>query len=138
MILFVTILGIVLSILIFLNRAERYGPNFYFALFVFCHSFFAVTSFALLSSEFSWLVTKVYPFSILMNMAAGPLMYLYFASVFQPNFKFNKYYLLHFLPSLLFFINATPYLFMDAHDKKEFINSFLNNPSSFVIFHLSR
>lgn len=128
MILFVTILGIVLSILIFLNRAERYGPNFYFALFVFCHSFFAVTSFALLSSEFSWLVTKVYPFSILMNMAAGPLMYLYFASVFQPNFKFKKYYLLYFLPSLLFFINATPYIFMDSHDKKEFINSFLINP----------
>jgi hypothetical protein len=129
MIFFVTILGIVLSILIFLNRAERFGSNFYLALFIFCHSFFAITSFAFLSSEFRWLVTRVYPFSVLMNMSAGPFLYLYFASVFQPNFKFRKKYLFHFLPSVLFFINASPYLFMGEAEKNAFINAFLNDHS---------
>jgi AraC-like DNA-binding protein len=129
MIFFVTILGIVLSILIFLNRAERFGSNFYLALFIFCHSFFAITSFAFLSSEFRWLVTRIYPFTVLMNMSAGPLLYLYFASVFQPNFKFRKKYLFHFLPSVLFFINASPYLYMGDAEKNAFVNAFLNDHS---------
>lgn len=129
MIFFVTILGIVLSILIFLNRAERFGSNFYLALFIFCHSFFAITSFAFLSSEFRWIVTKVYPFSVLMNMSAGPFLYFYFASVFQTNFKFSKKHLFHFVPSVLFFINASPYLFMGEAEKNTFVNSFLNNHS---------
>jgi AraC-like DNA-binding protein len=129
MIFFVTILGIVLSILIFLNRAERFGSNFYLALFIFCHSFFAITAFAFLSSEFRWFITRIYPFSVLMNLSAGPFLYLYFASVFQPNFKFSKKHLLHFVPSVLFFINASPYLFMGESEKNAFVNAFLNNHS---------
>ncbi len=128
MIFFVTVLGIVLSVLIFINRAERFGPNFYFALFIFCHSFFAITSFAILSEGFRWFVAHIYPYSVLLNMAAGPFMYIYFQSVFKPDFKFNKYHLLYFIPSVLFFINSAPFIFMDPVAKDQFIDQFMADP----------
>ncbi len=134
MIFFVTVLGIVLSILIFINRAQPFGPNFYFALFFFCHSFFAVTSFAFLSEGFRLFIANIYPYSVILNMAAGPLMYIYFLSVFKPEFKFKKYHLLHFIPSVLFFLNGSPYIFMDAALKNRMIDEFLTNPA--IVFKL--
>jgi AraC-like DNA-binding protein len=130
LIFFVTVLGIVLSFLIFINRAERFGPNFYFALFFFSHSFFAVTSFAFLSEGYRVFIANIYPYSIILNMASGPFLYIYFKAVFKPNYKFKKVYLLHFLPSLLFFINGFPYLFMDSELKNRLINEFTTNPAT--------
>lgn len=125
MIYFVTVLGFVLSVLIFINRTERFGSNFYLASFIFFNSFYSITSFSFISSEFRWIITKIYPFVILPNMAAGPFLYLYFASVFKPNWKFKTIHLLHFLPSVLFFINGTDYLFWDSVEKNKLINTFL-------------
>lgn len=128
MIFFVTILGIVLSILIFLNRAVRFGSNFYFALFIFCHSIFAVTSFSFLSEGFRAFIAQAFPYSVIFNMAAGPLMYIYFLSIFRPNFKFKSIYFLHFIPSLLFFINGSPYIFMESLSKSQLIERFITDP----------
>jgi hypothetical protein len=58
-------------------------------------------------------------------MAAGPFMYLYFASIFRDDFKFKRIHLLHFLPSLLLFINGTDYLFWDSTQKAKLIQGFM-------------
>jgi len=129
LIFFVTVLGIVLSFLIFINRAERFGPNLFLALFIFCHSFFAVTSFAFLSEGFRYIISYVYPYSVILNMAAGPLMYFYFASVFKPSFKFTRWHLLHFIPSIFFFLNGSPFIYMDPIAKERLIEEFLTSPA---------
>lgn len=125
MIFFVTALGFILSGLIFINRTNKYGSNFYLALFIFFSSFYAVTSFSFISNEFRWLITKIYPFVIIPNMAAGPFLYLYFASVFKSNWSFKPIHLVHFLPAVIFFINGTDYIFLDPIQKGKLIKSFL-------------
>lgn len=127
LIFFVTILGFVLAILVFLNRTDKYGPNFFLALFIFFNSFYAVTSFSFISSEFRWLITKIYPFVIIPNMAAGPFLYLYFVSVFNPNFKFRRIHFIHFIPSLVFFCNGLDYLFWDSAQKALLVKTFMSN-----------
>ena len=127
MIFFVTILGFVLALLVYLNRVEKYGPNFYLALFIFFNSFYAVTSFSFVSNEFRWIITKLYPFIILPNFAAGPFLYLYFVHTFNPNFKFRAIHILHFVPSLLFFFNGVDYLFWDPIEKATLIRQFMSN-----------
>jgi len=127
LIFFVTILGFVLALLVYLNRVEKYGPNFYLALFIFFNSFYAVTSFSFVSNEFRWIITKLYPFIILPNMAAGPFLYLYFVQSLNPNFKFKSIHLLHFVPTLLFFLNGVDYLFWDPIEKANLIQKFMKN-----------
>jgi AraC-like DNA-binding protein len=60
-------------------------------------------------------------------MSAGPLMILFFQSVFTPNFKFKRIHLLHFLPAVLFFINGIDFLFWDPTRKEILIQSFLKD-----------
>ncbi len=60
-------------------------------------------------------------------MAAGPLLYLYFLSVTKVDFKFRPIYYLHFVPSLIFFINGSDYLIWDASQKAQLIESFYTN-----------
>jgi AraC-like DNA-binding protein len=76
------------------------------------------------SSDLRWIITKLYPFIILPNMAAGPLLFFYFRSITNPDFTFLRKYLLHFVPSLLFFINGTDYLFWNASQKAYLIETF--------------
>jgi AraC-like DNA-binding protein len=127
MIFFVTALGFILSALIFVNRSDKYGSNFFLALFIFLNSFYAVTSFSFISNEFRWLITKIYPFVIIPNMASGPFMYLYFLSVFKPNFKLKPIHLVHFLPVLIFFMNGFDYLFWDSTQKAKLIQTFMED-----------
>jgi AraC-like DNA-binding protein len=127
LIFFVTILGFVIALLVLLNRVEKFGPNFYLALFIFFNSFYAVTSFSFVSNEFRWIITKLYPFIILPNMAAGPFMYLFFVHTFNSNFKFKPIHLLHFVPSIIFFVNGSDYLFWDSTEKAFLIKKFMTN-----------
>ncbi len=127
MIFLVTFLGLLLAVLIFVYRKEKYGSNFYLALFIFFNSFYAVTSFSFISNEFRGIITLIYPYVIIPNMASGPFLYLYFLSVFKPNFKFKRIYLVHFIPVLFFFINGSDYLFWDETQKARLIKSFLQN-----------
>ena len=120
--------------MIFVYRLERFGPNFYLALFIFFNSFYSITSFSFVSDEYRWIITKLYPFIIIPNMAAGPLLYLFFLSITRPDFKFKRIYLLHFAPSLLFFINGSDYLFWDADQKAQLINSYFVNAR--VVFNM--
>jgi len=125
MIFFVTALGFILSALIFIYRSDKYGSNFYLALFIFFNSFYAVTSFSFISNEFRWLITRIYPFVIFPNLASGTFLYLYFLSVFKPNYKLKPIFLLHFLPALLLFLNGSNYLFWDSTQKAKFIQTFM-------------
>lgn len=125
MIFFVTALGFILAALIFFNRTDKYGSNFYLALFIFFNSFYAVTSFSFISNEFRWLITKIYPYVIIPNMIAGPFMYLYFSSIFKVNWTFKPIHLVHFLPAIIFFINGTDYIFWDPIQKDQLIKTFL-------------
>ena len=127
MIFFVTILGFVLAALIYINRSEKIGSNLFLALFIFFNSFYSVTSFSFISNEFRWIITKLYPFVIIPNMSAGPLLFLYFQSVFIPDFKFKRVHLLHFLPAVLFFINGVDYLFWDTTQKEILVQTFLKD-----------
>ncbi len=78
------------------------------------------------------MMARIYPFSNLFNFAEGPILLLYFQSVFQKDFKFKKRYLFHFIPSLIFFINSSPYLFLDDLPKESFIINYLQD--SRVVF----
>jgi AraC-like DNA-binding protein len=63
-------------------------------------------------------------------MAAGPFMYLYFVHTFNPQFKFKPIHLLHFVPSLIFFVNGSDYLFWDPTEKAFLIQKFMSNSSA--------
>ena len=128
--------------MIFIYRLERFGPNFYLALFIFFNSFYSITSFSFVSNELRWIITKLYPFIIIPNMAAGPLLYLFFLSITRPDFKFKRIYLLHFVPSLIFFINGSDYLFWDSAQKAQLVESFytdaravFNMPTAFFPYY---
>lgn len=91
MIYILVVLGFLISVVIFIYRDEKYGANFYLSLFLFCNTVFTLTSFSLFTPDFRWFVAMVQPYVILINMSAGPFMYLYFSRLFNIDFQFKRF-----------------------------------------------
>ena len=113
-----TFLGIVQGFflsLFFLSAKNRQVPsNFFLGLFILCISILGLDSFLCYTN----LMFKV----IYLNDSTEPLIFLYPSLIYFYFFsklygRKPKYYYLHFLPALIYFVCVTPYLFSELTEK---------------------
>lgn len=62
-------------------------------------------------------------------MLCGPLIYFYVKGTLDDSIQWNKYQLLHLLPSLIIFIGLIPYLFTSFDYKLSIAHEILNDPN---------
>ena len=131
MLLFLSILGIFLSLILLFFNARKFTSSVYLSLFFLFTSLYGFYQYILLYSKS---VTLISLFLVNLSIAVspvyliGPMLFFYVRSVLTDNSKFKKNDLLHFLPMLIFFISALPNAFVPWHEKVEVARIVVKDP----------
>lgn len=142
MLLYISILGILLSVILFSFTARLYRSSVYLAGFFFLTSLYSLNIYILFYSRSESLVsfTLIYNnFSIFLH---GPLFYWYIRSTLTDNPRLRKRDAWHLLPAAIFFLFTLPYIFSPSAEKlkisselvKDINNILISKPS--VLFNI--
>lgn len=125
--LFISTIGLSLSILIFFFNKGYKSANFYLACFFFFISLYVLTNFTILYSKSTfWVsifITTIPSFFFLI----GPLSYFYVRSIVRDNPKLSRTDYLHFALFLIAFLGTMPILFSSWAYKQEVANILISN-----------
>ncbi len=122
MLLYLSIIGILLSIILLFFNAKKFGATTYLGFFFLFTSLYGFYQYILLYSKS---VTLISLFLFNLSIAGspvyliGPMLYWYTRSVLTDNSKLRRSDLWHFIPALIFFISALPNAFVPWHEKVE-------------------
>lgn len=137
MLLFLSILGIFLSLILLYFNARKYRSSLYLGLFFFLVSLYGFYQYILLYSKSVTLISLfLFNLSIFSSPVylIGPMLYWYVRSVLSDNPKLRKNDLLHFLPALVFFISALPNAFVPWHEKVEAAKAVVQDQSFIMVY----
>jgi len=96
--------------LLFYNKGYK-GANLFLSGYLFCSSAFLLTQYILIYSKSISLIAFSVSGIPSLFFLIGPFAYFYVRSILSDNVKLTKTDFLHFLPFLLIFIGAIPFLF---------------------------
>lgn len=122
MLLFLSILGIFLSLILLFFNARKFSSSVYLSLFFLFTSLYGFYQYVLLYSKS---VTLISLFLVNISIAAspvyliGPMLYWYVRSVLTDSAKLRKNDFWHFLPMIVYFISALPNAFVPWQEKVE-------------------
>ena len=122
MLLFLSILGGLLSVILLLYNGRKNLSTVYLGAFFFLFSLYGLYQFALVYAKSPLLIAV-----FLMNFACitsplyliGPMLYWYVRSVLRDNWTLQRSDLWHLLPALIFFLAALPYSLVPVSHKME-------------------
>jgi AraC-like DNA-binding protein len=110
MLLYITILGFIITFLLFINLRQSNRTNIYLFFFLLINNLYALSHYATVFSGnrifAAIMLVHFTPFYLLL----GPLFYFYVRGLLKDDASLDKWDLLHFVPAFLFFINISPYL----------------------------
>lgn len=120
MLLFLSILGVFISVILLYFNARSNGSTIYLGVFFLLISLYGFYQYVLLYSKSVLLVEIlllgfiiVFPLVYLM----GPMLYWYIRSVLTDNSNFKRKDFLHLLPMIVYFLCSLPYIFVSPEDK---------------------
>jgi len=130
MLLFLSILGIFLSLILLYFNARKYRSSLYLGLFFFLISLYGFYQYILLFSKSVTLIS-LFLFNVSIAVSPiyliGPMLYWYVRSVLTDKSKLKRSDLWHFIPALIFFIAALPNAFVPWDDKVEVARTVVND-----------
>lgn len=131
MLLFSSILGIFLSVILLYFNAREYKSTIYLGIFFFLISLYAFYQYVLLYSKSVFLIS-IFLVNIAIDSSPlyliGPMLYWYIRSVLSDNFNLKKRDIWHFVPMIIFFIAALPHAFVPWQEKVEVAKTMVENP----------
>lgn len=117
MLLFLSLTGIVLSIILLYFNARKYASSIYLGSFFLLVSLYGLIQYTLFYSNSVFLVSIVYINFTFFTYLIGPALYWYIRSVLNDDSKLKKRDLWHLLPALIFLVMAIPHLFTPWSEK---------------------
>ncbi len=133
MLLFLSIAGVFLSVLLLYFNARKYTSSIFLGIFFFLVSVYSLYDYALSFSK-SVLLVSIFLFLIPIFGALlyliGPMLYWYVRSLLTDNSRLKKSDFLHFLPMIIFFLAALPNLITPWSAKVEAATNIVNNLSA--------
>jgi hypothetical protein len=120
MLLFLSILGIFLSVILLYFNARKNGSTIYLGIFFLLISFYGFYQYVLLYSKSVLLVEiLLLGFAIVFPVLylIGPMLYWYIRSVLTDNSRLKRKDIWHLLPMIIYFLCAIPYTFVPLADK---------------------
>jgi len=133
MILFLSITGIFLSVLLVYFNARNYRSSVYLGLFFLLVSFYSLFQFVLLYSEsVFWIKVFLFliPFLGSSFYLIGPFLFLYMRSVITDDYRLRRNDLWHLTPVVIFFLSALPALFTPFNYITEAAEAIAQNPDA--------
>jgi AraC-like DNA-binding protein len=137
MLLFISVLGILLSVILLYFNARNNKSTLYLGLFFLFLSLYSLYQYILIYSKSVMLVSL-----LLVNIAVlssplyliGPLLYWYFRSILSDDSRLRRTDFWHVLPAAIFFISAMPHAFTSWPEKMEAARTLIENPDYIQIY----
>lgn len=132
MLLYITILGFIVTLLLFLNIKESNKVNIFLFAFFFINNLYSLAHYVTIYSG-----SKVMIAILLVNftplfLLVGPTLYFYIRGLLRDDYRLSKADYLHFIPSFILLINILPHLFTSYEYKLAFASKILQNPSEIL------
>jgi AraC-like DNA-binding protein len=127
MLLFFSITGIILSVILIYFNARKYTSAIYLGGFFFLVSLYGITQYVLFYSKSAFLVSIFFLNTGFLSYLTGPVLYFYFRSVLVDHSRLKKKDLWHLVPAVIFFISILPYTFTPYSYKLTVANEIIEN-----------
>lgn len=132
MLLYITILGFIVSFLLLINIKESNRVNLFLFAFFFINNLYSLAHYATIYSGSKAMIAILLVNFTPLFLLVGPLLYFYVRGVLRDDFRLSRLDYLHFLPALLLCINILPHLFSSYEDKIEYAGRVLQNPAEIL------
>jgi len=128
MYLFLSLFGILVSVLLLFLGSKRYTATIYLSLFFITISIYELLSYILLQSGSVMLVAISFVHLTTLTYLPGPLLYWYIRSVISDNASLQKSDLWHLLPGAIYLAASVPYLLTPFEYKMEIARQIVEDP----------
>lgn len=123
---YISYLGILIALLLFLYRNKELGDNYTLALFYLTNSVYGIVHNTIYSSESPTIVAIAAVHFVPIYFLAGPSMFLFLKrSYYKPDRE--KHDILHLAPAILILINILPYIFRPFDEKLTLANNIIQS-----------
>lgn len=127
MLIYLSITGIILSVILLYFNARSFKSSIYLGIFFFVVSLYGINQYALLYSKSVLLTAAIITNISFTAYLIGPMLYLYIRSILSDNPRMKKRDFLHFFPMLVYLAAALPYIFTSWSYKTEIATAIVND-----------
>jgi AraC-like DNA-binding protein len=132
LLLYITLLGFIVSFLLVINIKESNRVNLFLFAFFFINNLYSLAHYATIYTESKTLIAILLVNFTPLFLLVGPVLYFYVRGLLRDDYRLSKLDWLHFLPAFLLFLNITPHLFSSFEDKLEYATRVLQSPSEIL------
>lgn len=132
MLLYITILGFIVTLLLLINIKESNKVNIFLFVFFFINNLYSLVHYATIYSGSKTMIAILLVNFTPLFLLVGPSLYFYVRGLLRDDFRLSKIDYLHFIPSLILFINILPHLFSSYEYKLAFSEKILENPAQIL------
>ena len=132
MLLFITILGFIVSLLLLINIKESNRVNLFLFVFFLINNLYSLAHYATIYSGNKTMVAILLVNFTPIFLLTGPMLFFYVRGVLRDDYKFEKFDWLHFIPAFILLINILPHLFSSYAFKLSFAERVLMNPAEIL------
>lgn len=137
MLLFLSLAGVLLSIILLYFSARRYRSSLYLGLFFLDVSLYGINLSVLLYSKSAFLIALIILNISFTSYLIGPLLYWYIRSILTDNSRLRRIDLLHFIPMAIYLAAALPYIFTPFSYKLGIAREVINHLGFLGTFHFT-
>ena len=128
MLLYLSITGILLSLILLFNNFREFKSRIYLASYFIIISVYCLNAYVFLYSKSVFWVAVFGPHFTFLYYLIGPLFYLYIRSVITDDPRFRRRDLIHLAPMIVYLIAVVPYFITPFSYKTEIAAKIVNNP----------
>lgn len=132
MLLSITIFGFIVTFLLLINLRQSNKANIYLFFFLLINNTYSLSHYATVYSGNKYLIAVMLVHFTPLYLLLGPLFYYYVRGLLIDDHKLSKWDWLHFIPSILFFINITPYFFNTWDHKLIYATNVIKDPHNLL------
>lgn len=132
MLLYITILGFIVSFLLLINIKESNRVNFFLFLFFFINNLYSLAHYATIYSGSKTMVAILLVNFTPLFLIVGPVLYFYVRGVLRDDYRLSKKDFLHFIPAALLLINILPHLLSSFDLKLEYATRVLSSSAEIL------
>jgi AraC-like DNA-binding protein len=127
MLFYLSLSGIILSLILFFRSARIYRSSVYLAGLFFLVSLYSLIVYILFYSKSALLVSIVYINITSVTFLIGPMIYWYTRSILTDEYRLRKIDALHLIPAIVFLITSLPYIFSPYTEKLRIAEELVRN-----------
>jgi AraC-like DNA-binding protein len=132
MLLYITVLGFIVTLLLLINLRQSNSSNIYLFFFLLINNTYSLAHYATIYSGNKFLIALMLVHFTPLYLLIGPLFYFYVRGLLKDDARLSKLDILHFIPAILFFINITPYFFKSWDYKLAYAANVILNSRNFL------